>query len=109
MGRTSDTLGWRPSLLCWWASGPGAMRGLSDVRPFLLLIVLFLLAFSGLGISLWPYAAIFCDAAGGFLVTADTGLCWDRRRRDHFNRARYFSFALWVFRGKINASTGYGG
>jgi cytochrome d ubiquinol oxidase subunit II len=89
-----------------------AWRAISDTRdwlPFLLAIFLFLLAFLGLGISLWPYAvpytATLWQAASSrptlAFVGAGTALIVP------FILA-YFAFAYWVFRGKTNGQTGYG-
>jgi cytochrome d ubiquinol oxidase subunit II len=84
------------------------IAGGHDARPFLLSIALFLLAFLGLGISLWPYAvpyvATLWEAASseptlkfvgfGVAVTVPITLA-------------YFGYAYWVFRGKTSAGAGY--
>jgi cytochrome bd ubiquinol oxidase subunit II len=88
-----------------WREVPGA----HDARPFLLSIALFLLAYLGLGISLWPYAvpygATIWEAASsdttltfvgiGVAVTMPIILA-------------YMGYAHWVFRGKTTAGAGYG-
>ncbi|HEX3864361.1 MAG TPA: cytochrome d ubiquinol oxidase subunit II [Stellaceae bacterium] len=80
-----------------------------DFRPFLLAISLFLLAFLGLGISIWPYAvpyqATLWQAASspptlafvgiGVVVILPVVLF-------------YVAFAHWIFRGKTATDTGYG-
>ena len=81
-----------------------------DGRPFFLSIALFLLAFLGLGISLWPYAvpyaATLWQAASspptlrfvgvGVAVILPIILA-------------YVGYAHWIFRGKTTAGTGYEG
>jgi cytochrome d ubiquinol oxidase subunit II len=87
-----------------WRSIPGSV----EWRPFLLSIALFLLAYLGLGISLWPYAVpyaatlwqaasspptlIFVGIGTAVILPIVLG---------------YFAFAHWVFRGKITAGSGY--
>jgi cytochrome d ubiquinol oxidase subunit II len=80
-----------------------------DARPFFLSIALFLLAYVGLGISLWPYAvpyaATIWEAASceptlkfvgiGVVVTVPITLA-------------YLGYAHWIFRGKTSAGVGYG-
>ncbi len=87
----------------------GELRGDRDHRPFLLSIALFLLAFIGLGISIWPYAVPYqlslWEAASspptlafvgvGVAITLPVILA-------------YLGYAHWVFRGKTRPSTGYG-
>ena len=87
-----------------------SIEGPHEARPLLLSIALFLLAFFGLSISLWPYAvpysATLWQAASspptlvfvgvGTAVIVPIVLA-------------YMSFAHWVFRGKLGAETGYGG
>ncbi|OSJ30405.1 cytochrome d ubiquinol oxidase subunit II [Bradyrhizobium japonicum] len=89
-----------------------AWRAISDTRdwlPFLLAVLLFLLAFLGLCISLWPYAvpytATLWQAASSRPTLAFVGV----------GTAvivplilAYFAFAYWVFRGKTADQTGYG-
>jgi cytochrome d ubiquinol oxidase subunit II len=88
----------------WRALGRGR-----EALPFLLSIVLFLLALSGLGISLWPYAVPYSltlwQAASspptleflgiGTLIILPIILA-------------YLGYAHWVFRGKTTPGTGYG-
>jgi cytochrome bd-type quinol oxidase subunit 2 len=82
-----------------------AIPGRLSWRPFLFSIALFLLAFLGLGISLWPYALpytataassrptlVFVGVGTAVVVPIVLG---------------YLAFAHWVFRGK-NADIGYG-
>jgi cytochrome d ubiquinol oxidase subunit II len=85
------------------------IAGGHDARPFLLSIALFLMAFVGLGISLWPYtvpyAATLWQAASseaalefvgiGVVVTVPFILA-------------YFGYAHWIFRGKTGIGAGYG-
>jgi cytochrome d ubiquinol oxidase subunit II len=86
-----------------------AISGKRDWLPFLLAIVLFLLAFLGLGISLWPYAVPYTvtlwQAASSPPTLAFVGV----------GTAvimplvlAYFAFAYWVFRGKTTDQSGYG-
>jgi cytochrome d ubiquinol oxidase subunit II len=85
-----------------------AISGSRDWLPFLLAIVLFLLAFIGLGISLWPYAvpytATLWQAASSpptlAFVGAGTAVIVPIV-------LAYFAFAYWVFRGKATDQTGY--
>jgi cytochrome bd ubiquinol oxidase subunit II len=78
-------------------------------RPFVLSVALFLLAFLGLGISLWPYAvpyhATLWQAASSpptlVFVGIGTAIILP------FVLA-YGAFAYWVFRGKVGADAGYG-
>jgi cytochrome d ubiquinol oxidase subunit II len=81
----------------------------SERRPFLLSIALFLLAFLGLGISLWPYAIpyqatvwqaaaspptlLFVGIGAAIVLPIVLG---------------YMAFAFRVFRGKTGTDTGYG-
>jgi cytochrome d ubiquinol oxidase subunit II len=83
--------------------------GSRDARPFLLSIALFVLAFLGLGISLWPYAvpyqATLWQAAAseptlefvgvGILIALPIVLA-------------YLAWAHWIFRGKTKPGSGYG-
>jgi cytochrome d ubiquinol oxidase subunit II len=88
-----------------WRAIPGPHDGL----PFLLAIALFLLAFLGLGISLWPYAvpyaATLWQAASSpptlAFVSIDTAVIVSIV-------IGYFGFAYWVFRGKTTGQTRYG-
>jgi cytochrome bd ubiquinol oxidase subunit II len=92
--------------------GYGVWRAIArgqEVQPLVLSIVLFLLAYFGLGVSLWPYAVpysvTFRQAAPseptlmfvgvGVAVTLPVILA-------------YLCYAYWVFRGKTTAETGYG-
>ena len=84
-----------------------SFSGKRDWLPFLLSVGLFMIAFSGLGISLWPYAIPYSvtiqQAAGsrdtlmflavGTAITLPITL-------------GYLGYAHWVFRGKV--SSGYG-
>jgi cytochrome d ubiquinol oxidase subunit II len=80
-----------------------------EARAFLLSIVLFLLAFLGLGVSLWPYAvpydATLWQAASSPATLAFVGI----------GTAlivpiilAYLAYAHWIFRGKTSAGSGYG-
>jgi cytochrome d ubiquinol oxidase subunit II len=92
--------------------GAGIWRhidGGSERRPFMLSVALFLLAFLGLGISLWPYAVpyqatlwqaasspptlVFIGIGTAIILPVVLG---------------YFVFAYRVFRGKTGAGVGYG-
>lgn len=86
-----------------------AISGTRDWLPFLLAIMLFLLAFVGLGISLWPYAvpytATLWEATSSPPTLAFVGA----------GTAAivpvvlaYFAFVYWVFRGKTTDQSGYG-
>lgn len=95
------------ALLAWGIWRAVARPG--DARPFLLSIALFLLAFLGLGISLWPYAvpysATLWQAASsrptlefigiGTAVILPITLA-------------YLGYAHWAFRGKVKPGTGHG-
>jgi cytochrome d ubiquinol oxidase subunit II len=78
-------------------------------RAFVLSIALFLLAFLGLGISLWPYAvpyhATLWQAASSpptlVFVGIGTAIILPIV-------LAYGAFAFWVFRGKAGPDTGYG-
>ena len=83
-----------------WRAIPGQRDGL----PFLLSVALALVAYSGLGISLWPYAipqsVTIWQAAG----TTDTLIFLG------FGTAvimpltlAYLGYAYWTFRGKIGS------
>jgi cytochrome d ubiquinol oxidase subunit II len=86
-----------------------AISGTRDWLPFLLAIVLFLLAFLGLGISLWPYAvpytATLWEAASSpptlAFVGAGTAVIVPVV-------LAYFAFVYWLFRGKTTDQSGYG-
>jgi cytochrome d ubiquinol oxidase subunit II len=75
----------------------------------LLAIALFLLAFLGLGISMWPYAvpyaATLWQAASSPPTLAFVGVGTAVIVPIVLG---YFGFAHWVFRGKTIAGTGYG-
>jgi cytochrome d ubiquinol oxidase subunit II len=81
----------------------------ADHRPFLLSIGLFLLAFAGLGISLWPYAvpyeATLWEAASSpptlAFVAVGTAVIMPIV-------LGYVAFVHWVFRGKTDPASGYG-
>lgn len=80
-----------------------------DLAPFVLALVLFVLAYAGLAISLWPYiippditiwqaasppeSQIFLLVGLAFLIPTILA---------------YTAFTYWVFRGKIRAGEGYG-
>ena len=78
-------------------------------RPFLLSVALYLLAFLGLGISLWPYAvpyhATLWEAASSpptlIFVGIGTAIILPIV-------LAYGAFAFWVFRGKVGGDAGYG-
>jgi cytochrome bd ubiquinol oxidase subunit II len=88
-----------------WRSLPGPV----DRRPFILAIALFLLAFLGLGISLWPYAVPYSvtlwQAASSPPTMAFVGIGTAVIVPVVLG---YFGFAHWVFRGKITSDIGYG-
>jgi len=80
-----------------------------EARPFLLSLALFLLAYLGLGVSVWPfavpYSASLWEAASSPAALAFVGV----------GTAiilpvvlAYFAFVHWVFRGKAAADAGYG-
>jgi cytochrome d ubiquinol oxidase subunit II len=85
------------------------LQGARDALPFLLSICFFLLAYLGLGISLWPYAVphsiTLWQAASstptlkflgvGTIITLPLILA-------------YLGYAHWIFRGKASPSGGYG-
>jgi cytochrome d ubiquinol oxidase subunit II len=87
-----------------------SVRSTHDAVPFIFSILLFLLALSGLGISLFPYAVpwtvtIWEAAAStptleftgvGVLIILPIILA-------------YLGYAHWIFRGKTPAGGGYGG
>ena len=90
-----------------WALLRSLNRG-RDLQPFLLSLALFVLSFSGLAISLYPYivppTVKIWDAAGppeslGFLLVGAVVLL-----PIIFG---YTAYAYWVFRGKVNADDGY--
>ncbi|MGE0257165.1 MAG: cytochrome d ubiquinol oxidase subunit II [Alphaproteobacteria bacterium] len=78
-------------------------------RAFMLSVALFLLAFLGLGISMWPYAvpyhATLWQAASSrptlIFVGIGTAVILPIV-------LAYGAFAFWVFRGKAGAESGYG-
>ena len=80
-----------------------------EYRPFAFSVALFLLAFLGLGISLWPYAvpytATLWQAASSpptlVFIGIGTAIILPVV-------LAYGAFAFWVFRGKVGADTGYG-
>ncbi len=79
-----------------------------DYRPFLLSLALFALCFAGLGVSMWPYivpqSITIRDAAApdnslyfmivGIAILVPLILA-------------YTAYAYWVFRGKVDAKSGY--
>ena len=85
-----------------------AIGGAHDWRPFLLSIGLFLLAFLGLGISLWPYAvpydATLWQAASSEATLAFVGIGTAVIVPITLG---YLVFAHLVFRGKSSHDTGY--
>jgi cytochrome d ubiquinol oxidase subunit II len=85
-----------------------AITGSRERLPFLLAIALFLLAFLGLSISLWPYAvpyvATLWQAASSRATLAFVGIGTAIIVPIVLG---YFEFAYWVFRGKITGQTGY--
>ena len=86
-----------------------ALAGGSERRPFVLSIALFLLAFLGLGISLWPYAvpyqATLWQAASSPPTLAFVGIGTAIIMPVVLG---YMVFAYRVFRGKTGADAGYG-
>ena len=86
-----------------------AIPGASEGRPFLLSIALFLLAFLGLGVSLWPYAVPYAadlwQAASSTATLAFVGVGAALILPVVLS---YLAFAHWVFRGKTDADSGYG-
>lgn len=79
-----------------------------DYRPFLYTLILFALTYAGLGISMWPH------------IVPQSITIWDAaapRSSQVFMLIgvsimipiiiAYTSFAYWVFRGKIDETTGY--
>jgi cytochrome d ubiquinol oxidase subunit II len=87
------------------------MRSLAkrqDYRPFFLSLVLFAITYAGLGISMWPYVVpqsvtIWQAAAPAksqlFMLVGVSVLIPII--------LAYTAFAYWVFRGKVEADTGY--
>jgi cytochrome d ubiquinol oxidase subunit II len=84
-----------------------AVSGRRDWLPFLLSAGLFMVAFTGLGISLWPYAIPYSvtirQAAGSTdtlaFLAVGTAIILPIT-------LAYLGYAHWIFRGKV--STGYG-
>jgi cytochrome d ubiquinol oxidase subunit II len=78
-----------------------AIAGRRDGRPFLLAILLFLVAYGGLGISLWPYAVprtlTIWEAAG--TIPTLIFLFWGTVFILPLTLG-YLGYAHWVFRGK---------
>jgi cytochrome bd ubiquinol oxidase subunit II len=86
------------------------IEGTHEALPFLFAIAIFLLALSGLGVSLFPYAipwhiTLWQAAASaptlefvglGVLIILPITLA-------------YLGYAHWIFRGKVSAESGYGG
>ena len=85
-----------------------SLNGPHEARPFILSVALFLLAFLGLGISIWPYAvpyhATLWQAASSQATLAFVGVGTAVIVPIVLG---YMSFAHWVFRGKIGADVGY--
>jgi cytochrome d ubiquinol oxidase subunit II len=81
----------------------------SDSHPFLLSIALFLLAYLGLGVSLWPYAVPYAaslwQAASSPPTLAFVGVGTTLILPVVLG---YFAFVHWVFRGKTGPDAGYG-
>jgi cytochrome d ubiquinol oxidase subunit II len=81
-----------------------AIRAKRDWLPFLLAIALFLLAYAGLGISLWPYAipesVTIWDAAASrdtlAFLAVGTAIILPIT-------LAYLGYAHWIFRGKVSA------
>ena len=87
------------------------LRGLAnrqDYRPFFLSLVLFALSYAGLGISIWPY------------IVPRSMTIWQAAAPENSQIFMlvgvavmipiilvYTAWAYWVFRGKVNAETGY--
>jgi cytochrome d ubiquinol oxidase subunit II len=86
-----------------------SIKGAREARPFLLSIGLFLLAFLGLGISLWPYAvpyeATLWEAASSPATLAFVGIGTAVIMPITLG---YLGYAHWVFRGKSSRDAGYG-
>ena len=80
-----------------------------ELAPFLLSIVLFLLALLGLGISLWPYAIPYsvtlwqAAASTATLEFLGVGVALILPIT-----LLYLGYAHWVFRGKASSGAGYG-
>jgi cytochrome d ubiquinol oxidase subunit II len=79
-----------------------------DYRPFFLTLLLFALSYGGLGISMWPY------------LVPNTVTIWDAAAPEKSLDfmlvgvailvpliLAYTSWAYWVFRGKVQAGSGY--
>jgi cytochrome d ubiquinol oxidase subunit II len=80
-----------------------------DERPCFLCVALFLLAFLGLGISLWPFAvpyqATLWQAAASAPTLAFVGIGIAIALPIVI---AYLAWAHWIFRGKTEPGTGYG-
>jgi cytochrome d ubiquinol oxidase subunit II len=85
------------------------LHGPRDALPFLLSIVLFLLALLGLGISLWPYAVPYSvtlwQAASSTSTLVFLGIGTVIIIPIII---AYLAYTHWIFRGKASASGGYG-
>jgi cytochrome d ubiquinol oxidase subunit II len=83
--------------------------GPHDTRPFVLSIAVFLLAYLGLGISLWPYAVPYTitlwQAASSPPTLAFVGVGVAITLPIIF---AYLGYTHWVFRGKTSPGAGYG-
>jgi cytochrome d ubiquinol oxidase subunit II len=90
-----------------WCSIPGP----DEPRPFVLAIALFLLAYLGLGISLWPYAVPYAATLWEAASSSPPTLAFVGIGTAVIVPIvlGYFGFAYWVFRGKTSGSIGYGG
>jgi cytochrome bd ubiquinol oxidase subunit II len=92
--------------LAWWLWR--ALKSGRDVAPFFAAMGLFLMCYLGLGISLWPmavpYQITLRDAAAGPSAQIFLGL------GTMFLLPvilAYTGWSYWVFRGKVNADSGY--
>ena len=81
-----------------------AVSGKRDYLPFLMSIGLFMIAFAGLGVSLWPYAIPYSvtiqQAAGSvdtlLFLAVGTAIVLPIT-------LAYLGYAHWIFRGKVSA------
>jgi len=85
------------------------LAGNHEARPFLLSIALFLLAFLGLGVSVWPYAvpyaATLWESASSepTLKFIGVGVAMIMPIT-----LAYLGYAHWIFRGKTKGGSAYG-
>ena len=86
-----------------------ALEGRREALPFLLSIVLFLLALLGLGITLWPYAVPYSVTLWQAASSTST--------QEFLGVGTviilpiillYLAYAHWIFRGKARTSSDYG-